>query len=178
MKKIANLIALLVIASLLLTACKANKTEPPPSPTSAPAQAPTDTQAPKPTATSKPTETPQPTETQPPAPTATETPPPAVGTLPDLGGKTLTVAVENAYPPFNQIDEATNQGVGWDYDAVNEICKRLNCVAEFKQAAWDGIFSAMAAGEYDMLADGVTYTEERAKSVAFSIPYVPVGQGL
>jgi len=176
MKKIANLIALLVIASMLLAACKTNETEPPPSPTSAPAQAATATQAPKPTETSKPTEAPPPTATQPPAPTATEPPPPATGGLPDLGGRTITVAVENAYPPFNKIDEATNQGVGWDYDAVNEICKRLNCVPEFKQAAWDGIFPAMAAGEYDMLADGVTYTEERAQSVAFSIPYVTVGQ--
>jgi polar amino acid transport system substrate-binding protein len=184
MKKIANLIALLVVASMLLTACKANKTEPPPTSTSAPAQAPTNTQAPKPTETSKPTEAPQPTkapqptETQPPAPTATEAPPPAGAALPDLGGKKIAVAVENAYPPFNKIDEATNQGVGWDYDAVNEICKRLNCVPEFKQAAWDGIFPAMAAGEYDMLADGVTYTDERAQIVAFSIPYVTIGQVL
>ncbi len=96
--------------------------------------------------------------------------------LVDLKGKTITVAVENAYPPFNSIDQATGKGVGWDYDAVTEICKRLNCVPEFKEAAWDGIFPAMAAGEYDMLADGVTYTEERAKTVDFSIPYVQVAQ--
>jgi polar amino acid transport system substrate-binding protein len=135
MKKTVNLIALLVIASLLLTACKASKTE-----------------------------------TQPPAT--------AMGALTDLGGKTITVAVENAYPPFNKIDEATNQGVGWDYDTVREICKRLNCVPEFKQAAWDGIFPAMQAGEYDMLADGVTVTITRTKIVDFSTPYVTIGQVL
>jgi polar amino acid transport system substrate-binding protein len=95
---------------------------------------------------------------------------------PSLGGKTITVAVENAYPPFNSIDQSTGKGAGWDYDAVTEICKRLNCVAEFKQAAWDGIFPAMQAGEYDMLADGVTYTAERAKIVDFSTPYVSVNQ--
>jgi polar amino acid transport system substrate-binding protein len=98
--------------------------------------------------------------------------------LPDLKGKAITVAVENAYPPFNSIDATTNKGVGWDYEAVAEICKRLNCVPEFKQAAWDGIFPAMAAGEFDMLADGVTITEERAKTVDFSTPYVTVGQVL
>jgi len=96
--------------------------------------------------------------------------------LPDLKGKAITVAVENAYPPFNSIDQATGKGVGWDYDAVTEICKRLNCVAEFKQAAWDGIFPAMQAGEFDMLADGVTFTDERAKIVDFSTPYVAVNQ--
>jgi len=98
--------------------------------------------------------------------------------LPDLGGKAITVAVENAYPPFNSIDEASGQGVGWDYDAVTEICKRINCKPEFKESAWDGIFPAMQAGEYDVLADGVTLTEERTKIVDFSMPYVQVGQVL
>ena len=92
--------------------------------------------------------------------------------------RTITVAVENAYPPFNSIDEATGNAVGWDYDAVTEICKRMNCVAEFKQAAWDGIFPAMQAGEYDMLADGVTFTAERDEIVDFSTPYVTIGQVL
>ena len=113
--------------------------------------------------------------TQAPAPVAQEQP---AGGLPDLGGKTIIVAVENAYPPFNMIDEQTGEGVGWDYDVVTEICKRLNCVPEFKQAAWDGIFPAMQAGEYDMLADGVTITAERDEIVDFSIPYVVVGQVL
>jgi polar amino acid transport system substrate-binding protein len=123
--------------------------------------------------------TPAPVQTEPPAPAETEAPPVESGAkLPDLGGRTITVAVENAYPPFNMIDEATGEGVGWDYDAVREICKRINCVPEFKQAAWDGIFPAMQAGEYDMLADGVTITAERDEIVDFSIPYVTVGQVL
>jgi polar amino acid transport system substrate-binding protein len=107
---------------------------------------------------------------------ATPTPEPQAGT--DLGGRTITVAVENAYPPFNSIDEASGKGVGWDYEAVQEICNRINCVPDFKEAAWDGIFPAMQAGEYDMLADGVTYTEERDQIVDFSTPYVTIGQVL
>ena len=102
----------------------------------------------------------------------------AVVGMPDLGGKTITAAMENAYPPFNSIDEATGKGVGWDYDAVTEICARLNCVPEFKQAAWDGIFPAMAAGEYDVLADGVTVKPGRNFAVDFSVPYTFVSQQL
>ena len=98
--------------------------------------------------------------------------------LPDLGGKTITVAVENAYPPFNYIDEGTGEGVGWDYDVIREICNRINCVPDFPQAAWDGIFPAMAAGEYDMLADGVTFKPGRNWAVDFSIPYTFVSQQL
>jgi polar amino acid transport system substrate-binding protein len=110
-----------------------------------------------------------------PAPTEA---PSSGGGMPDLGGKTITVAVENAYPPFNSIDEASGQPVGWDYDTVAEICKRINCTPEFKEAAWDGIFPAMQAGEYDMLADGVTVTEDRAKIIDYSTSYVTIGQVL
>lgn len=112
---------------------------------------------------------------------ATEAPAPSDGGgdgMPDLGGQTISVAVENAYPPFNFIDEATNEPAGWDYEVVTEICARINCTPEFNQAAWDGIFPAMAAGEYDLLADGVTVTAERDEIVDFSTPYVVIGQVL
>jgi len=109
------------------------------------------------------------------APAATSTPAASTtsvtSSLPDLGGRKVIVAVENAYPPFNNTDVNGN-GIGWDYDAFREICKRLNCVTEFKQAAWDGIFIAVAAGEYDVVADGVSITEERKQTVAFSDPYM------
>ncbi len=113
------------------------------------------------------------------APAATSTPaattaPPA-STLPDLAGRKIIVAVENAYPPFNSVD-ANGNGVGWDYDAFAEICKLLNCVPEFTEAAWEGIFEATAAGQYDVVADGVTITDERKKTVAFSDPYMSISQ--
>jgi polar amino acid transport system substrate-binding protein len=98
--------------------------------------------------------------------------------LTDLGGKTITVAVENQYPPFNYIDPTTGKGAGWDYDTFTEICRRLNCVPEFKQADWSGIFPAMQAGEYDVLADGVTTYPYRYWAVDFSIPYSLVSQQL
>lgn len=107
-------------------------------------------------------------------PAATTAPP--ASTLPDLGGKKIIVAVENAYQPFNFIDKTTNQGAGWDYDAFQEICKLLNCVPVMTEAAWDGIFVATAAGEYDVVADGVTITAERKQTVAFSDPYMQITQ--
>jgi len=98
--------------------------------------------------------------------------------LPDLGGRVITVAVENAYPPFNFIDEATGEADGWDYDAVNEICARLNCVPEYIETAWDGMIIAVSQGEYDLAADGITITEERAEIVDFSDGYIATEQML
>jgi len=152
MNKVKWLISILVLASLLLGGCSGPK---PPQQVIVVTQPPVQ-----------------------PQPPVVQTQAPPVSSMPDLGGKKITVAVENAYPPFNSIDQTTNQGVGWDYDSVKEICKRLNCTPEFKQAAWDGIFPAMQAGEFDVLADGVTITDERKKIVDYSIPYVTVGQVL
>jgi polar amino acid transport system substrate-binding protein len=96
--------------------------------------------------------------------------------LPDLGGRTVTVAIENAYIPFNFIDPETGQAIGWDYDVLAEICLRLNCVPEFIETSWDGMINAVANGEFDMAADGITITEERAQVVDFSIGYMSVIQ--
>nr|HID13556.1 transporter substrate-binding domain-containing protein [Anaerolineae bacterium] len=121
-----------------------------------------------------PTPTPVPPTPTPVPPAPTPVPPtPAV---PDLGGREVTIAVENAYPPFNFIDEATGEAVGWDYDAGRAICKVLNCKPVFKETAWEGIFEAAAAGEFDVAFDGITYTEERDKVVDFSDPYMVYGQ--
>ena len=80
--------------------------------------------------------------------------------LPDLGGQTITVAVENAYIPFNFIDPDTGEALGWDYDVLNEMCVRLNCVPDFVQTSWDGMILAVSNGEYDMAADGITIKVE------------------
>ncbi|MDZ4765028.1 MAG: transporter substrate-binding domain-containing protein [Chloroflexota bacterium] len=96
--------------------------------------------------------------------------------LPDLGGQTITVAVENAYIPFNFIDETTGEPAGWDYDAIGEICIRLNCVPEYIQSSWDTMLVAISNGEFDVAADGITITEERDQSVDFSMGYIAVEQ--
>jgi ABC-type amino acid transport substrate-binding protein len=100
------------------------------------------------------------------------------GLLPDLGGRTVTVAVENAYPPFNYLDEATGNAVGWDYATLTELCARLNCVPEFVEASWDGMIVAISNGEFDMAADGITITAERDEIVDFSIGYAQIVQRL
>ncbi|NOG50098.1 MAG: amino acid ABC transporter substrate-binding protein [Chloroflexi bacterium] len=97
--------------------------------------------------------------------------------LPDLGGSTVTVAVENAYPPYNYLDEAGN-AIGWDYDVINDICGRLNCVPEYIETSWDGMIVAVSNGEFDMAADGITITDERKEIVDFSAGYVATDQVL
>jgi len=106
---------------------------------------------------------------------------PAAGGLPDLGGREIIIAVENAYNPFNFIDEATGQGVGYDYDLFADACERLNCKPVFVTTSWDTIVAVMGGtgqAEFDIAADGVTITAERAQHVDFSTPYIRLAQQL
>jgi polar amino acid transport system substrate-binding protein len=114
-------------------------------------------------------------------PTEAPTAPAQSSGLPDLGGREILIAVENAYNPFNFIDEATGKGVGYDYDVFAEACKRLNCKPTFVQTGWDTIVAVMGGtgnAEFDIAADGITITPERAQHVDFSTPYISLSQQL
>ncbi len=95
---------------------------------------------------------------------------PDASTLPNLNGREVTIAVENAYPPYNSLDTA-GVGVGWDYDTFSDICKALNCKPNFVQMAWDGMLLGVSQGAVDVAADGITYTPERAQTVDFGNLY-------
>ncbi|MBP7998786.1 MAG: transporter substrate-binding domain-containing protein [Chloroflexi bacterium] len=96
--------------------------------------------------------------------------------LPDLGGREITVAVENAYLPFNYIRADTGEAGGWDYDAINAICELLNCKPVYQEAAWEGMIQAVANGQFDMAADGITITDERKEIVDYSVGYIKIEQ--
>jgi phosphate/phosphite/phosphonate ABC transporter binding protein len=153
MKKLYTVFGLLILLSLVVSAC-----------------------TPSATAT---TEAPQPTEAPPEATTAPEaTEEPEAPALPDLGGREITIAVENAYLPFNYVLLETGEPGGWDYDFLAEACNRLNCVPVYVEFQWDTMIQAVADGQFDMAADGITITEERGEIVDFSDPYVSLIQRL
>ena len=92
--------------------------------------------------------------------------------LPDLGGRVIEAVTENAYTPLNFVDPATGEAVGWEYDAVKEICRRLNCQVNWDVTAWDTMISAVREGQFDVGMDGITITDERKQQVDFSDPYL------
>ena len=94
----------------------------------------------------------------------------------DLGGRTVTVGVENAYLPYNYVPIGGDEGEGWDYDAWNEICRLLNCEAEFIAAGWPDVIDQVAQGDIDTAADGISITDERKEVVDFSDSYMTVIQ--
>jgi len=96
----------------------------------------------------------------------------------DLGGKVLKVGSDTTYPPMETVDPATGQIVGFDVDLMNAICVKINCKAEFVTTAWDGIFAALQQGQFDLVASGVSITDERKQTMDFSDPYLVVSQAV
>ncbi|MEE2774658.1 MAG: transporter substrate-binding domain-containing protein [Pseudomonadota bacterium] len=94
----------------------------------------------------------------------------------DLGGRTLSIGSDTTYPPHEFIEDGVVKG--FDVDVVAAICERINCKPNWVTTAWDGIFAALADGQFDMVVSGVTITDERDKIVDFSDPYIIVQQGV
>ncbi|MCP4318553.1 MAG: transporter substrate-binding domain-containing protein [Hyphomicrobiales bacterium] len=92
--------------------------------------------------------------------------------LPDMGGKTVVVVTENAYPPLQFLDPKTGDQIGWEYDAMNEIAKRLNMKVEYQNTSWDAMIQAVSDAQYDIGMTGITIKEERKEKVDFSDPYM------
>lgn len=92
--------------------------------------------------------------------------------LPDLAGRKVVVVTENAYPPLQFVDPKTGQQIGWEYDAMNEIAKRLNFQVEYQNTSWDAMIQAVSDGQYDIGMTGITIKDDRKEKVDFSDPYM------
>jgi ABC-type amino acid transport substrate-binding protein len=92
--------------------------------------------------------------------------------LPDLGGRSIAAVTSNTYLPLNFVDPMTGRAGGWEYEAVEEICRRLNCVVDWGVSSWAAMIPAVAEGQFDIGMDGITITEDRAQQIDFSDAYM------
>lgn len=100
----------------------------------------------------------------------------AGGPMPDLKGRKVLIGTDATYPPMESVDQASNKIVGFDVDLMNEMAKLINIKPEFQNANFDTIFQALQSKQFDAVMSSVTITDERKKIIAFTDPYVTVGQ--
>lgn len=81
----------------------------------------------------------------------------------------MVVGNSGVYPPF-EFKEG-GELVGFDIDLGNLIGRRLGVKPEFVVVEFKGIIASLKSGRVDVLISGITYTEDRAKEIAFSDPY-------
>lgn len=95
----------------------------------------------------------------------------AFAEVPDLAGREIVVVTENAYPPLQFLD-GSGAAIGWEYDAMAEIAKRLNATVSYQNTSWDAMIPAVSEGQYDLGMTGITIKDERKEQVDFSEPYM------
>lgn len=96
---------------------------------------------------------------------------PAFAEVPDLGGREIVVVTENAYPPLQFLDK-DGAAVGWEYDAMADIAKRLNATIKYENISWDAMIPAVSEGQFDMGMTGITIRDDRKEKVDFSDSYM------
>jgi polar amino acid transport system substrate-binding protein len=92
--------------------------------------------------------------------------------LPDLAGREIAVVTENAYPPLQFVDPASGKAIGWEYDAMAEIAKRLNATVVYENISWDAMIPAVSEGQFDIGMTGITIRDDRKEQVDFSDAYM------
>jgi ABC-type amino acid transport substrate-binding protein len=98
--------------------------------------------------------------------------------LADLGGQEVNIAVENLYQPFQFEDAATGEAIGYEYDFIEELAKRLNFVPVYQQTSFDVLISAVGDSQYDAGITGISIIDERKEIVDFSDAYINLDQFL
>lgn len=89
--------------------------------------------------------------------------------------KTVKVATDASFVPFESIDPKTHESVGYDIDMIKAIGKRAGFDVKFKLMDFNGVIPALQSHSVDMAIAGITITKERAKAVDFSDPYYDSG---
>ena len=82
----------------------------------------------------------------------------------------LVLATEAGFAPYEYYDNG--EIVGIDIDIAREIAKSLDMELEIKDVYFDSIINEVKTEKSDFGAAGISYTEERAKEIDFSIDYM------
>ena len=90
------------------------------------------------------------------------------------GANQLTVGMELSYPPFEMTDEQ-GQPKGVSVDLAHALGEALNRNVVIQNIPFDGLIPALKTGKIDLIISSMTSTPERAKSIAFSDPYLKTG---
>lgn len=86
----------------------------------------------------------------------------------------LIVGMELAYPPF-EMRAADGKPDGISVRLAEDLAASLNRPLKIEDIAWDGIIPSLQSGKIDLIISSMTHTNERARVIDFSDPYVSNG---
>lgn len=101
---------------------------------------------------------------------STDTGSSAGGSQASGGDRTLVVAMELAYPPFETKDDA-GEPSGISVDFMRDFGEAYDYDIVIENTAWDGLIPSLQTGKADCVISSMTITDERRQAVDFSDAY-------
>jgi polar amino acid transport system substrate-binding protein len=86
----------------------------------------------------------------------------------------LIVGMELAYPPFEMMDQQ-GRPTGVSVDLANALGQSLGREVQIVNTPFAGLIPALQTHKIDLIISSMTATEERARSISFSDPYLKTG---
>ncbi len=83
----------------------------------------------------------------------------------------LVLGLDASFPPMGFKDE-NDKIVGFDIDVAREVCSRMNIKLKTQPINWDSKEQELDAGNIDCIWNGMSYSDERAKKMTLSNPYM------
>ena len=80
---------------------------------------------------------------------------------------TITIAMEGNWAPWTYEDENGNL-MGFEVEVSGAVAEKLGVKPEYVLGSWDGLLAGVQGGRYDLMANGVGYSDERAEAYRFS----------
>ncbi len=93
------------------------------------------------------------------------------------GQKTYVNGIDANFPPFSFVDKTGNPS-GFDVEALNWIANEMGFKVKHMPIDWDAIIPSLKAKKIDLIASGMSITQERKKQVAFTQSYWKIVQVL
>jgi len=85
--------------------------------------------------------------------------------------------IDANFPPFAFVDKSGNPD-GFDVKALDWIAKEMKFKVKHQPMDWDGIIPSLKAKKIDIVASGMSITDERKKQVSFTMAYWKIKQVL
>ena len=94
----------------------------------------------------------------------------------EKSGKKYVIYSDNAFPPFEYLDEQSNSYVGIDMDILAAVAQDQGFEYEVRNEGFDASMGAVQSGQADAMIAGMTITDERKETFDFSDGYYEEGQ--
>jgi ABC-type amino acid transport substrate-binding protein len=100
-------------------------------------------------------------------------PEPSLSQLREAG--VLRVGIDPSWPPFEFIDPESGELAGLDVDLARAIGRQLEVEVVFVHSGWEGLYSALSAGQFDAIISALPYDPWRTQEALYSISYFNAG---